>query len=126
MIQIQRIYDSVPPSPGTRRILVDRLWPRGLSREKAALDFWAKDWAPSDALRVFFHLHPEQFSLFREQYKTELDAKKELILGQIHPFLDHPVHLLFASRNLLENNAIVLKEELLDWLEHTGKKTPSP
>lgn len=125
MIQIHRVYEPYLPVPKVSRILVDRLWPRGLSREKAGIDFWAKDWAPSDPLRVFFHAHPEQFSLFRKQYRAELTEKKELILEQIRPLLAHPVHLLFASRNLLENNAVVLKEAISEWMEKTGTKTPS-
>ncbi len=123
MIQTHRIYDPQPPDKKTSRILVDRLWPRGLSREKAALDLWAKDWAPSETLRTFFHSHPDQFSLFREQYQSELRAKRGMILEQLQPYLAHPVLLLFASRNIRENNAIVLKEELSDWLGEPGNKT---
>ncbi|MHB1287076.1 MAG: DUF488 domain-containing protein [Leptospirales bacterium] len=125
IIEIHRIYDPAPPGPTRSRILVDRLWPRGISREKAAIDFWAKDWAPSEALRTFFHAHPEGFQEFQRQYRAELLTQKGVILEQLEPYLAHPVLLLFASRNTRENNAVVLKAALSDWLGQSGHKTTS-
>ena len=95
------------------RVLVDRLWPRGLTKEAAALDVWLKDLAPSDELRKWFHAHPLQRSKFRERYLKELssptahDALQKLYeLKEQRPRLT----LLFASKNEEYNNAVVLKQ----------------
>src|SRR5579862_7504126 len=111
-VAIKRVYELPSPHDGTR-VLVDRLWPRGLTKEAAALDAWLKDLAPSDELRKWYHAHPEQWSKFRERYLKELASQKAdeawqqlYQIRKAHPHLT----LLFASRNLERNNALVLKQ----------------
>jgi len=111
-VAIKRVYE--PPSPGDgARVLVDRLWPRGLTKQAAALDAWLKELAPSDELRKWYHAHPEHWSKFRERYLKELSAEKASeALQQLYDMRDSHDHLtlLFASRNLERNNALVLKQ----------------
>ena len=73
-VALKRVYAEPSPSDGAR-VLVDRLWPRGLTKEAAALDAWLRDLAPSDELRKWFHAHPQQWSKFREKYLKELRGK---------------------------------------------------
>jgi uncharacterized protein YeaO (DUF488 family) len=111
-VAIKRVYDLPTPQDGTR-VLVDRLWPRGLSKESAALDAWLKDVAPSDELRKWYHAHPEQWSKFRDRYLKELSAEKAgEALRELYSMRDehHQLTLLFASRNLERNNATVLQQ----------------
>ena len=111
-IAIKRVYDLPSPQDGTR-VLVDRLWPRGISKDAAALDAWLKDVAPSDELRKWYHAHPQQWSKFRERYLKELSSEKaEDALRQLYAMHDphRQLTLLFGSRNLDRNNATVLKE----------------
>jgi len=111
-VAIKRVYE--PPSPGDgARVLVDRLWPRGLTKQAATLDAWLKELAPSDELRKWYHAHPEQWSKFRERYLKELSAEKAgEALQQLYDMRDSHDHLtlLFASRQLERNNALVLKQ----------------
>jgi uncharacterized protein YeaO (DUF488 family) len=113
-VLIKRVYDEPAPSDGTR-ILVDRLWPRGLTKDRAALDNWLRDLAPSDELRHWYHSHPEQWSEFRKKYIRELSRPEATeALDQLYR-LAHaakPLTLLFASKNEDRNNAVVLKEFL--------------
>ena len=120
-VAIKRVYELPAPSDGAR-VLVDRLWPRGLTKQAAALDAWLKDLAPSDELRKWYHTHPEQWSKFRERYLQELAAEKSAeALQQLYELRDKQksVTLLFASRNLERNNALVLKQLL-----EGGRKPP--
>ncbi len=113
-VRIKRVYDEPAPSDGTR-VLVDRLWPRGLSKDRAALDSWLRDLAPSDELRKWYHSHPEQWLEFRKTYLRELSTPEAaLALDQLY-VLAHspkPLTLLFASKNEDRNNAVVLQELL--------------
>lgn len=113
-IIVKRVYEPPARSDGTR-VLVDRLWPRGLSKERAAVDQWLRDLAPSDALRKWFHSHPDAWLLFRKRYL------KELTRPEAAPALDElyrlangkkKLTLLFASKNEARNNAVVLKDLL--------------
>lgn len=108
--QIKRIYDAPKPSDG-RRVLVDRLWPRGVSRADAHLDDWIKDVAPSPALRTWFGHEPERFAEFQRRYKAELkdnEAVRELrALGR-----RSKVTLLYAAHDPKVNHAVVLKSVL--------------
>ena len=113
MIRLKRVYDDASPDDGTR-VLVDRLWPRGLSREAAHVDLWLKDLAPSDDLRRWFNHDPERWPEFRKRYRAELAENSEdleklrrLVAGK------RPVTLLFAAKDTEHNNAVVLKERLL-------------
>src|SRR5271166_6291788 len=111
-VQLKRVYDPPSPQDGAR-VLVDRLWPRGLTKEAAALDAWLKDVAPSDELRKWYHAHPEQWSKFRERYLKELSSEKAgEALRELYAMRDghHQLTLLFASRSLERNHATVLKQ----------------
>jgi len=111
-VQLKRVYDPPSPQDGAR-VLVDRLWPRGLTKEAAALDAWLKDVAPSDELRKWFHAHPVQWSKFREKYLAELTTgDAHIALQQLHDLARNRrgLTLLFASKNLERNNALVLKQ----------------
>jgi len=111
-VRLKRVYD--PPSlQDGARVLVDRLWPRGLTKEAAALDTWLKDVAPSNELRKWFHAHPVQWSKFREKYLAELTSGPALAALQQLDDLARKrrgLTLLFASKNVEQNNALVLKQ----------------
>ena len=111
-IRLKRIYDEPDDSDGTR-VLVDRLWPRGLTKAKARVDFWLRDLAPSNELRKWFHAHSDQWLEFRRRYLQELrgpDAAGALTkLADLLSANGH-VTLIFASKDTERNNAIVLKE----------------
>lgn len=113
-IVTKRIYDPPAPTDGTR-VLVDRLWPRGLSKERAAVDSWLRDLAPSDALRKWFHGGSGTWSDFRKRYLKEL-ARHEVAeaLAELYRLADERdrITLLFSSKNEEHNNAIVLKDLL--------------
>jgi uncharacterized protein YeaO (DUF488 family) len=109
-IVIKRVYDPPEPSDGFR-VLVDWLWPRGLTKEKAALDLWAKDIAPSTELREEFNHRPEKFAEFEKHYRLELS--KNPVLAAFRKELKRPkVTLLFGARDLKINHAAVLAEYL--------------
>lgn len=116
MIKCRRIYEQPADADG-RRLLVDRLWPRGISRETARIDDWLKDVAPSDELRRWFNHDPARWEEFRRRYRTELAGKEPLLDRLRHEAGQGPVTLLFAARDEERNNAVVLKE-LLE--EQTG------
>jgi len=111
MIKIKRIYEAPLKDDGFR-VLVDRLWPRGISKEKAKIDLWLKDIAPSDALRKWFGHKGERWEEFKKRYLKELKDKKELI-GQLKTAKKKgTVTLLFAAKDIERNNAVVLKDML--------------
>jgi uncharacterized protein YeaO (DUF488 family) len=114
-IALKRIYEKPARSDGTRA-LVDRLWPRGLSKAGAALDVWLRELAPSDALRQWFHARPEAWLAFRKRYLKELARPESAeALGELYRLANRrkKLTLLFASKNERHNNAVVLKD-LLD------------
>jgi len=111
-VTIKRVYEKPARNDGAR-VLVDRLWPRGLSKQAAALKAWLKDLAPSDELRKWYHAHPQQWDKFRERYLKELSAEAaNQALEKLYEIRNgHPrVTLLFASRNTERNNATVLQQ----------------
>ncbi len=111
-VRLKRVYDPPSLQDGTR-VLVDRLWPRGLTKESAALDAWLKEVAPSNELRKWFHAHPVQWSKFRQKYLTELTTgAAHAALQQLHDLARkrRGLTLLFASKNVEQNNALVLKQ----------------
>jgi len=111
-IVLKRVYDEPAASDGIR-ILVDRLWPRGLTKRDARVDAWLRDLAPSNELRKWFHAHPEQWREFRQRYLTELRTPLATgALEKLYDVLDREgtVSLLFASKRTDQNNATVLKE----------------
>lgn len=107
-LALKRVYDPPAETDGTR-ILVDRLWPRGIAKDR--VDLWLKEIAPSDALRRQFHGHPEHWDAFRAAYAAELDSEParaglELLLER---WRAGPVTLLYAARHEEQNNAMALK-----------------
>jgi uncharacterized protein YeaO (DUF488 family) len=111
-IALKRVYDEPSDLDGFR-VLVDRLWPRGLTKAAAHIDLWLRDLAPSNDLRKWYHAHPEHWKEFRQKYLAELHAPAaEKALKQLYEWLDGKaaVTLLFASKNTDQNNATVLKE----------------
>ncbi|NML37381.1 DUF488 family protein [Chitinophaga sp. G-6-1-13] len=111
MIQIKRVYEDFSESDGYR-ILVDRLWPRGLSKDKVHVDEWLKDIAPSDALRKWFHHEDGKFPEFRTRYLAELKEKKELLESIRQRAKHHRVTLLYGAKDTVHNQAQVLLEVL--------------
>lgn len=115
-IGLKRVYEAKAETDGLR-VLVDRLWPRGLSREKAALDLWAKDIAPSTELRQWFNHEPEKWPEFQTRYRAELDHNQEALRefkALIKKQGRHSVTLLFGARDLEHNQAVVLKDYLAE------------
>jgi uncharacterized protein YeaO (DUF488 family) len=111
-VSLKRVYAEPSPRDGAR-VLVDRLWPRGLTKQDAALDVWLKDLAPSNELRKWFHAHPQQWSKFRERYLKEISSPvAHDALQKLYELKEKRRHLtlLFASRNEERNNAVVLKQ----------------
>lgn len=111
MIRIKRVYEA-PAKEDGYRVLVDRLWPRGVSKQKAALDLWLKDVAPSPELRIWFGHQPERFSEFSALYLAELDknpATKTLL--ELHA-KHQQLTLLYAAKNEAVNHALVLNDFL--------------
>lgn len=113
-VRIKRVYQPPDAEDGVR-VLVDRLWPRGLSRERAQIELWLKEIAPSDALRRRFHGSPEHWEDFKIAYYAELaQAPAQSAAGVLLDRLAHEaITLLFAARDETRNNAVALK----DWLD---------
>jgi len=114
-VAVKRIYEK-PARVDGKRVLVDRLWPRGLSKDAVALDAWLRELAPSDELRHWFHARPEAWLTFRKRYLKELaQPAASPDLQQLYKFANEHkrLTLLFASKNEDRNNAVVLKD-LLD------------
>jgi uncharacterized protein YeaO (DUF488 family) len=110
-IKLKRVYEPASPADRTR-ILIDRLWPRGLRKEDAAIDDWCKDLAPSTALRKWFGHRVERRDEFCERYRTELAEHPEA-LDKIRSLARRgPITLLFAAHDELHNKAVVLRDLL--------------
>lgn len=110
-IKIKRIYTDVETDDGYR-ILIDRLWPRGVSKERAALDDWLKEIAPSTELRKWFNHDPQLFDEFSKRYILELEDKKEELLRIKSIAEQQNVTLLFSAKDEKYNQAVVLKKVL--------------
>lgn len=109
-IVLKRAYEPPAASDGTR-ILVDRLWPRGLAKEKARIDLWLKDVAPSTELRRWFQHDPEKWLEFKKRYRTEL--KRSSALAELRNLSRQgDVTLVYAARDQLHNEAVVLRQIL--------------
>lgn len=109
-ITIKRVYDP-PSSEDGVRILVDRLWPRGLRKDAAALDAWAKELAPSPPLRQWFDHRPERFAEFKRRYRDELKGNP-LVLDQLRQIGKAKATLLYAAKDPAINHAVVLADFL--------------
>jgi len=113
-IVVKRVYETPSASDGVR-VLVDRLWPRGLTKEDAAVKFWLRELAPSNELRQWFHAYPEAWGMFRKRYLKELASPEASeAVDKLHRLAagKRRVTLLYASRAPEHNNATVLKELL--------------
>ena len=113
-VEVKRVYARPLLSDGTR-VLVDRLWPRGLAKDQAEIDTWLREVAPSNSLRTWFHSHPAEWASFRRRYLKELSSAEATgALNELYR-LAHgkkQLTLLFASRNQEHNNAVVLQDLL--------------
>jgi uncharacterized protein YeaO (DUF488 family) len=118
MIRIKRVYEPATPDDG-RRVLIDRLWPRGLTKAAVHADLWLKDVAPSTALRQWVHAAPEHWAAFADRYREELDQQPEGLAILRQAIDAGPVTLLYAAKDETHNNALVLKA----YLEQVG---PTP
>lgn len=121
-IQLKRVYEPALETDGFR-LLVDRLWPRGISKEKASLTEWAKDLAPSSELRKAFCHKAELMETFRVQYALELDHSDEAaayVSGIREMLQQKPVTLVYGAKDPLINHAVVLKDWLEDALQRLG------
>lgn len=116
MIRIKRVYEAPAEADGYR-VLVDKLWPRGLSKGDAKLDRWMKELAPSDPLRVWFGHDPQRWTEFRERYRLELEEKGEAITFLLDKARAGTVTLLYAAKDTEHNNAVALKLLLAKVLE---------
>jgi uncharacterized protein YeaO (DUF488 family) len=108
-VKLKRVYD-LPETDDGERILVDRLWPRGLTKAKARVDLWMKEIAPSNELRKWFGHDPEKWSRFRGRYRTELKHNDELVNELKRRARKGPITLLFAARDVAHNEAVVIKQ----------------
>ena len=112
-VRAKRIYDPPDDSDGYR-ILIDHIWPRGVSRERARLDEWARELAPGGAVRKWFDHRPERFAEFRARYRDELIAHPDRIDELRRRATNGRVTVLYAARDREHNNAVVLTELLRD------------
>ncbi len=110
-IKIKRIYDD-PSKDDGYRILIDRIWPRGVSKEDAKLDAWNKDIAPSDKLRKWFDHDPDKFDEFAKKYRKELDDKKEDLTEILKKAEEQTITLLYGAKDTEHNQAVVLQNVL--------------
>lgn len=113
MIRVKRVYDPPEPDDG-RRFLVERLWPRGVSKKQLQMDGWLRDVAPSDDLRRWFRHDPAKWVEFQHRYFAELDARPEAWQPLLEAVREGNVTLLFSARDVEHNNAIALKRYLTE------------
>jgi uncharacterized protein YeaO (DUF488 family) len=110
-IRLKRAYEEPSEGDGTR-ILVERLWPRGVSKGEAAIDLWLKEVAPSTELRKWYGQDPDKWEEFRKRYRAELDVKAEVLDDLKRKIGEGPVTFVFAAKDEAHNSAVVLKEYL--------------
>jgi len=108
-ILLKRVYEATEPTDGCR-ILVERLWPRGVSKEDARIDLWAKETAPSTELRRWFDHDPDKWAEFKRRYFGELRTRPESLEPVLERIQAGPVAFVYSSRELRFNNAVALKE----------------
>lgn len=110
-LQLKRVYDP-PARKDGERVLVDRLWPRGISKEEARIDLWLKEIAPSEALRRWFNHDPKKWPEFKARYFRELAAHRESVEALARKARRHVVTLVFGAHDEKFNNAVALKDFL--------------
>jgi uncharacterized protein YeaO (DUF488 family) len=115
-IEIKRVYDHPSPTDGAR-ILVDRLWPRGIKKSELVMDDWIKEISPSTDLRKWFNHDPAKFKEFEKRYVKELDANKETWFPLIKKYLSRKITLLYAAHDPEINHAKCLQ----NYLSHLSK-----
>lgn len=111
MIRLKRAYLAPAKADGLR-ILVERLWPRGVRKDQAAIDLWLKDLAPSTELRQWFGHDPDKWDEFQQRYQAELKERGDLLLLLKHRSTEGTVTFVYAAREEKRNSAVVLKEFL--------------
>ena len=120
-IAVKRVYEPAAKADGYR-VLIDRLWPRGLKKEAVPLDQWAKELAPSTALRQWFGHDPVRWDGFRHRYASELDTAAEHWRPLAERAARRPVTLLYGAHDEEHNNAVALKAYLENWLHTHGPR----
>ncbi|MDT6941578.1 DUF488 domain-containing protein [Brucella pseudogrignonensis] len=110
-ISIKRIYEAPAPEDGFR-LLVDRVWPRGMTKEKAAIDLWDKGIAPSSELRKWFNHEPAKWDAFQMKYRVELATKEDALKRLLEASAGKPITLLYGAKDEQHNQAIVLRDFL--------------
>ncbi len=115
-IRLKRVYDKPAASDGSR-VLVDRLWPRGLTKRAAAIDVWAKELAPSHELRRWFGHTAHRYEEFQRRYTSELSGSVERGRRLLDELRDSTITLLYGAKDTRQNNAVVL----VDWLQDIAK-----
>lgn len=116
MIKLKRAYEKPSRRDGLR-ILVERLWPRGVSKDEADIDLWLKELAPSTELRKWFGHDPDKWDEFRNRYWSELDEKGDLLVLLKHRTTEGAVTFVYAARDEQHNSAVALEEYLKDRLK---------
>ncbi|MGH8765631.1 MAG: DUF488 domain-containing protein [Burkholderiales bacterium] len=110
-IRLKRVYEE-PAAEDGMRVLIDRLWPRGLSRQEAGADLWLKDVAPSNGLRRWYGHDPRRWKRFEEKYREELAEKPEVLRTLDDLRRRSPLTLLYGAHDTAQNNAVVLRDVL--------------
>ena len=123
-VRIKRIYES--PGLDGERVLVDRLWPRGVTKEAARIDQWLKDIAPSNELRAWFGHDPARWAEFRRRYRRDLTACPERIEALRRLARQRPLTLLYSAHDERHNQAVVLREVILGRAPSGGQNSGSP
>jgi uncharacterized protein YeaO (DUF488 family) len=111
-VRVKRAYDPPDGNDG-RRILVDRLWPRGVSKAEADIDEWVKELAPSTELRKWFGHDPDRWQTFRHRYVLEIHQHDELLAHLRKLARSHPITLVYSAKDEIHNDAIVLRDAVL-------------
>jgi uncharacterized protein YeaO (DUF488 family) len=120
-LRLKRVYEPATAADGYR-VLIDRLWPRGLSKERARLDAWERELAPSDELRRWFGHEPQRFAEFGRRYLDELRAQRPRLTELRRRARREPVTLVYAARDDEHNDAVVLAEALRRGLPRSAAK----
>ena len=123
MIQLKRVYEE-PSDKDGMRVLVERLWPRGLTKERAAVDLWLKDVAPSPELRKWFGHDPARWEQFQERYQNELQKQEDAVQLLKQKAKQGSVTLVYAARDEAHNGALALKRFLEGHTSATRRGTP--
>jgi uncharacterized protein YeaO (DUF488 family) len=110
-IQVKRVYEKPAKADG-RRVLVDRVWPRGLTKDKAQIDDWLKEIAPSTRLRKWFRHDPARWTEFKKRYAAELKDQREEVEQLVREARKRTITLLFGAKDIEHNNAVALREHI--------------